>query len=131
MEGATGLSLFPLVVHAAGGAFDLATVWRQIEQLQHPGAAPEITTLTIKPSQAAQSVGAARKRRLLTASAAAGLLMAGAFFLELQGVGRSVLFVGGIATFFTLLNVLDNSQEVRAFETAQNQASSQSGPSPA
>ena len=36
-----------------------------------------------------------------------------------------MLLLGGIAAFFTLLNVLDNSQEVRALETAQNQASSQ------
>ena len=125
MEGATGVPLFPLVVHAAGRVFDFATVWRQVEQVQHPGAAPEITAPTIMPSQAARRAGAVHKRRWLTASAVAGLLIAAAFFLELQGAGRVVLLLGGVAAFFTLLNVLDNSQPVRAFETARKQASSQ------
>lgn len=124
MEGATGVPLFPLMVPAGGAVFDAGALWRQIEQVAHPGPVPEIAEPPVQPSQAAQSLGQARGRRLVTASVVAGLMIAGALFGELPSVLPLVLFISGVAAFFMLLNVLDKSDEVRSFELAQDQASS-------
>jgi DNA-binding helix-hairpin-helix protein with protein kinase domain len=122
MEGATGVALFPFVTPVAGAGFNLEALWRQIESIQHPGPPPAIATPVVQPSQAARRVGAANHTRKIAASVVGGIMIAAAVLGGLPGIAPFVLFVGGIAAFFALLNLLDKSQDVRAFSAAENQA---------
>ncbi len=123
MEGATGVPLFPLVTKVAGTALDFESLWRQIESIQHPGQPPPIPTPVVHASQAARNVGAANHMRKIAASVVAGILIAVSVLGGLPGIAPMVLFVGGIAAFFLLLNLLDRSKDVRAFDEVQNRAS--------
>jgi len=122
MEGSTGVHLFSILARPAAGIVNVDVLWHEIEAVANPGPIPALAVPTIQPAAAAKAIGRASHLRKIVASGVAGIMIAAAVLAGLPGVYPFVLFIGGIAAFFVLLNVLDKSKEVRVYEVAQQQS---------
>jgi DNA-binding helix-hairpin-helix protein with protein kinase domain len=122
IEAATGVSLFPFVAATLPPGMDVATLWREVENLPQLGPAPSIPSNAAHASAEARALGAASHTRKLVASAVAGIIIAAALLGGLPGNLAFFLFVGGIAAFFGVLRLLDKTEAIRALEAKRDQA---------
>jgi DNA-binding helix-hairpin-helix protein with protein kinase domain len=119
MEAATGVELFPFVIDHGKGPLDLTALWRQIDSLASPGAAPSIQVAPPAPSAEAVSVANSFGRANILAFGAA--LAVGAFgvFGGLSAPAPPLLLVAALVTFFGVRKWLDKSSEVFKFRDAE------------
>lgn len=95
MEGATGVSLFPVIVTPAGGpVFNLDTFWREVTALPHPGPAPQLTVPSVSPSAKVTAVARANRRSKGLASAAAIAAAIGGIIVLPSSAWLLVLLLG-------------------------------------
>jgi hypothetical protein len=76
MEGATGVTLFPIIADIAASAVNIDALWLQVEALPHPGQPPAFSAPAVQTSQAAKSAGSANHDRKVIASVVAGIMIA-------------------------------------------------------
>jgi DNA-binding helix-hairpin-helix protein with protein kinase domain len=118
MEGATGVTLFPLMTQVSGGtAFSFERLWREVENIPHPGPAPELSQPALKPSPQAGDLAASKRQARMVAAAVSITLLALGVFGPLRAPWPAILFFGGIAAFFAILSLMDKRSEIRAFKT--------------
>jgi DNA-binding helix-hairpin-helix protein with protein kinase domain len=125
MEGATGVTLFPLMTQVSGGtAFDFERLWREVENIPHPGPAPELSQLALEPSPQARDLAASKRQARMVAVAVSITLLALGVFGPLRAPWAAILFFGGIAAFFAILSLMDKRSEIRAFKMTLDGSSS-------
>jgi len=120
MEASTGIQLFPFV-HAdpVSGTVDLASIWKQIEQLASPGPVPEIA-VSPEPTAAQDAIDVGRSARCAklagfgVATILALLAIAGGF----PAPTPFFLFVAAVASFFLVRNLTDRSNKAQGYEAA-------------
>ncbi|WP_083931318.1 helix-hairpin-helix domain-containing protein [Kaistia granuli] len=116
MEAATGVPLFPVVVHgSAGTLFDLDLLWKQLEAIPHPGTAPEFGAITTDASREAKDTTSAFARNFRALSVSGALIG----FAIFGNVGSSgiLLWIAGILAFFVVRHLFDNSAAVGKFRS--------------
>jgi DNA-binding helix-hairpin-helix protein with protein kinase domain len=123
METATGVELFPFVSLAGGvTAFDLTTLWRQIESLQSPGPAPDIQLPRPPPSDEAVSVASSFRRANVLAFGLALIIGAIGVFGGLSAPAPLLLLIAALISFFGARRWLDKSSDVYKFRDAEVKA---------
>lgn len=116
MEAATGVPLFPVVVHGfTGTLFDLDLLWKQLEAIPHPGIAPQFGAITATASQEAKNNTSAFVRNFWALSVSGALIG----FAIFGNVGSSgiLLWIAGILSFFVVRHLSDNSAAVGKFRS--------------
>jgi DNA-binding helix-hairpin-helix protein with protein kinase domain len=116
IEGATGLTLFPLVVQAASGtsAFELDALVRQMSAIGHPGPTPVIEVSEPAPSEKALTLRWYGLKRNGTAVASAFVA-----FLTLLATGFPLAaFLGAAAGFFAIRRLLDKDADLARIRSA-------------
>jgi DNA-binding helix-hairpin-helix protein with protein kinase domain len=121
MEAATGTELFPFVYIAGslGSGIDLTSLWRQIESLQSPGAAPEIKLTRPPPAPDAISIAGSFRRANLSALFLALVISAVALFGGFKAPAPFLILVAAVITFFGARRWLDKSSDVYKFRDAE------------
>jgi DNA-binding helix-hairpin-helix protein with protein kinase domain len=124
MEGATGVSLFPVIVPSAGGTFDIEAFWREVTDVRHPGPAPELSVASADPSPKAIGIGrATRRSKGLAVAAAVAAVIGGMFLLPVESAWF-LLLIFGFGAYFGVKAMLDKSTDVEAFRRQHDAASS-------
>lgn len=119
MEGATGVPLFPSIVQsAAGSTFDLELMWRQVEQLGHPGPAPTIVVPTPSPANEAARLKGWEKKRLVIASTVAFLTFLG------STVFGPVMLLAAVVAFAVAMAATNKAGQAKPFVDAVRAAES-------
>jgi DNA-binding helix-hairpin-helix protein with protein kinase domain len=131
IEAATGVPSFPTGVpsvsatmpEATASLFDLQTFWQQVDSIEHPGPAPNITAQAKKPRL---SWGARRLlfRRgwhgtiaLLLAVIPAGL----SFSVDLPPLGRSFFFFAAIMLYVVVRLILRATVDTKPFVVREHE----------
>lgn len=123
MEAATRAELFPLVSLGADvSAFDLTTLWRQIEAMQSPGPAPDIQATRPAPSAEAVSVANSFRHANVLAFAMALAIGGIGVFGGLSAPAPLLFLVAALITFFGARRWLDKSSDVYKFRDAEAKA---------
>lgn len=123
MEAATRAELFPFVSLGADvSAFDLTTLWRQIEAMQSPGPAPSIRAARPAPSAEAVSVASSFRRANVLAFAMALAIGGIGVFGGLSAPAPLLFLVAALITFFGARRWLDKSSDVYKFRDAEAKA---------
>lgn len=123
MEAATRAELFPFVSLGADvSAFDLTTLWRQIEAMQSPGPAPNIQATRPAPSAEAVSVANSFRRANVLAFAMALAVGGIGVFGGLSAPVPLMFLVAALITFFGARRWLDKSSDVYKFRDAEAKA---------
>lgn len=125
MEAASGVLLFPVVWTPLGSSsFNLAEFWRQIDAVQYPGSAPDVTgaVSAMKPSGSAVRLKSRGPIQVLAALATAGVPASLGFFGSMSGAAKFVCFVVAIIVYVFVYRSLDNSSEIRQIKQRRQDA---------
>jgi len=121
MEATTGVELFPFITQGAIGlpGIDLATLWRQIDELTSPGSAPEIQISTPTPSVQASEVAGSFRTANIIAFSVALTIGSIAIFGGLKSPAPLLLLFAALLSFFGARRWLDKSSDIYKFRSTQ------------
>jgi DNA-binding helix-hairpin-helix protein with protein kinase domain len=124
MEGATGVSLFPVIVPGGGGAaLNIDAFWREVTGVAHPGPAPQLATPSVTPSAEAVAVGASNRSKGIAVAAAIAAVIGGIWVLPMPDAWF-LLIILAFGAFFGVKRALDKSSDAEEIRRKHDAASS-------